>query len=126
MAVLVTSATRQKRAGDKPRPVASTGGPRGRFQKGEVGLGFHGQVRLDLSWPKTGLVLNEHIDEPGDVVFRHARFCFPDTATVDASCNRFGGECLTHAATSSAAPAVKQIDHSGPKRRVRAIQYGRR
>jgi hypothetical protein len=33
---------------------------------------------------------------------------------------------LTHAPTSSAAPAVKRIDHSGPKRRVRAIQYGRR
>jgi bifunctional non-homologous end joining protein LigD len=25
-----------------------------------------------IRWTKTGLVLNEHIDEPGDVVFRHA------------------------------------------------------
>jgi hypothetical protein len=56
----------------------------------------------------------------------YIRFCFPDTAIADAFRNRFGGECLTHAATSSDAPAVKQIDHSRPKRRVRAIQYGRR
>jgi hypothetical protein len=56
----------------------------------------------------------------------YIRFCFPDTATADAFRNRFGGECLTHAATSSDAPAVKRIDHSRPKRRVRAIQYGRR
>jgi hypothetical protein len=33
---------------------------------------------------------------------------------------------LTHAATSSDAPAAKRIEHSRPKRRVRAIQYGRR
>jgi hypothetical protein len=33
----------------------------------------------------------------------YIRFCFPDTATADAFRNRFGGECLTHAATSSAA-----------------------
>ena len=56
----------------------------------------------------------------------YIRFCFPDTATADAFRNRFGGECLTHAATSSDAPAVKRIEHSRPKRRVRAIQYGRR
>ena len=56
----------------------------------------------------------------------YIRFCFPDAAIADAFRNRFGGECLTHAATSSDPPAVKQIDHSGPKRRVRAIQYGRR
>jgi hypothetical protein len=31
----------------------------------------------------------------------YVRFCFPDTATADAFRNRFGGECLTHAATSS-------------------------
>jgi hypothetical protein len=62
---------------------------------------------------------------------RHAeqvyiRFCFPDAATADTFRNRFGGECLTHAATSSDAPAVKRIEHRRPKRRVRAIQYGRR
>jgi hypothetical protein len=56
----------------------------------------------------------------------YIRFCFPDAATADAFRNRFGGECLTHAATSSDAPAVKRIDHNRPKRRVRAIQYGRR
>jgi hypothetical protein len=56
----------------------------------------------------------------------HIRFCFPDTATADAFRNCFGGECLNHGATSWQAPAVKRIDHSGPKRRVRAIQYGRR
>jgi hypothetical protein len=27
----------------------------------------------------------------------YIRFCFPDTATADAFCNRFGGECLTYA-----------------------------
>jgi hypothetical protein len=56
----------------------------------------------------------------------YIRFCFPDAATADAFRNRFGGECLTHAAASSDAPAVKRIDDSRPKRRVRAIQYGRR
>ena len=56
----------------------------------------------------------------------YIRFCFPDAAIADAFRNRFGGECLTHAATSSDAPAVKRIEHSRPKRRVRAIQYGRR
>jgi hypothetical protein len=45
----------------------------------------------------------------------HIRFCFPDTATAETFRNRFGGECLTHAATSSDAPAVKRIDHSRPK-----------
>ena len=28
----------------------------------------------------------------------YIRFCFPDTATAEAFRNRFGGECLTHAA----------------------------
>ena len=56
----------------------------------------------------------------------YIRFCFPDSVTADAFRNRFGGECLTHAATSSDAPAVKRIDDSRPKRRVRAIQYGQR
>ena len=56
----------------------------------------------------------------------YIRFCFPDAAIAEAFRNRFGGECLTHAATSSDAPAVKRIDHSRPKRRVRAIQYGHR
>jgi hypothetical protein len=56
----------------------------------------------------------------------HRERRIPDAATADAFRNRFGGECLTHAATSSDAPAVKRIDHSRPKRRVRAIQYGRR
>ena len=28
----------------------------------------------------------------------YIRFCFPDAAIADAFCNRFGGECLTHAA----------------------------
>jgi len=56
----------------------------------------------------------------------YIRFCFPDTAIADAFRNRFGGECLTHAATSSDAPAVKRIDHNRSKRRVRVIQYGRR
>jgi hypothetical protein len=56
----------------------------------------------------------------------YIRFCFPDAAIADAFRNRFGGECLTHAATSSDAPAVKRIEHSRPKRRVRAIQFGRR
>jgi hypothetical protein len=46
----------------------------------------------------------------------YIRFCFPDAATADAFCNRFGGECLINSATS----------HSRPKRRVRAIQYERR
>jgi hypothetical protein len=54
----------------------------------------------------------------------HIRLCFPDAATADAFRNRFGGECLTNASSDS--PAVKRIDHSRPKRRVRAIQYGQR
>jgi len=29
----------------------------------------------------------------------YIRFCFPDAATAEAFRNRFGGECLTHAAT---------------------------
>ena len=46
-----------------------------------------------------------------------------------------GGEYLSHtpakpkpqtSATSSAAPAVKRVEPNRPKRRVRAIQYGRR
>jgi hypothetical protein len=28
----------------------------------------------------------------------YIRFCFPDAATADAFRNRFGGECLSHAA----------------------------
>src|SRR5262245_1251922 len=36
----------------------------------------------------------------------YIRFCFPDAATADAFRNRFGGERLTHAATSSDAPAA--------------------
>jgi hypothetical protein len=48
----------------------------------------------------------------------YIRFCFPDAAIADAFRNRFGGECLTHAATSSDAPAVKRIEHSRPKRRA--------
>jgi hypothetical protein len=42
----------------------------------------------------------------------YIRFCFPDAAIAEAFGNRFGGECLTHAATSSDAPAVKRIEHS--------------
>jgi hypothetical protein len=51
----------------------------------------------------------------------YIRFCFPDTATADAFRNCFGRECLTHDPKSARA-----INHRGPKRRVRAIQYGRR
>jgi hypothetical protein len=36
----------------------------------------------------------------------YIRFCFPDAAIADAFRNRFGGGCLTHAATSSDAPVV--------------------
>ena len=53
----------------------------------------------------------------------HIRFCFPDTATADAFRNRFGGECLTHAPEKS---ARVNKESRGPKRRVRAMQYGRR
>jgi hypothetical protein len=53
----------------------------------------------------------------------YIRFCFPDAATADAFCNRFGGECLTHAPEKSA-QVIKES--RGPKRRVRAMQYGRR
>ena len=53
----------------------------------------------------------------------HIRFCFPDAATADAFRNRFGGECLTHAPEKSA--RVNKESRS-PKRRVRAMQYGRR
>jgi hypothetical protein len=53
----------------------------------------------------------------------YIRFCFPDAATADAFRNRFGGECLTHAPEKSA----RVINESRrPKRRVRAMQYGRR
>ena len=55
----------------------------------------------------------------------YIRFCFPDAATADAFRDRFGGECLTHAARSSDAPAVKRIEHSRPTPRVRATQYRR-
>jgi hypothetical protein len=54
----------------------------------------------------------------GKQVYIH--FCFPDAAIADAFRHRFGGECLNRGATSS------EIEHSRPKRRVRAIQYGRR
>ena len=53
----------------------------------------------------------------------YIRFCFPDAATADAFRNRFGGECLTHAPEKSA--RVNKESRS-PKRRVRAMQYGRR
>src|SRR6516162_3021207 len=55
----------------------------------------------------------------------YIRFCFPDTATAGAFRNRFGGECLTHAAekpkprtsaTSSDAPAVKAEAERGKKK----------
>ena len=55
----------------------------------------------------------------------YIRFCFPDAAAADAFRDRFGGECLTHAARSSDAPAVKRIEHSRPTPRVRATQYRR-
>src|SRR6516164_8435320 len=58
----------------------------------------------------------------------YIRFCFPDAATADAFRNRFGGECLTHAAkpkprtsaTSSNAPAVPREaeEEWGRKRRT--------
>jgi hypothetical protein len=53
----------------------------------------------------------------------YIRFCFPDAATADAFRNRFGGECLTHAPEKS---ARVNKESRGPKRRVRAMQYGRR
>jgi hypothetical protein len=49
----------------------------------------------------------------------YIQFCFPDTATANAFRNRFGGECLTHATQKSASG-------QSPKRRIRAMQYGRR
>src|SRR5262252_2772336 len=36
---------------------------------------------------------------PHEVKQVYIRFCFPDAATAEAFHNRFGGECLTHAAT---------------------------
>jgi hypothetical protein len=77
---------------------------------------FHGERRIPVRRGRSRY----------EVMPFHIRFCFPDAATADAFRNRFGGECLTHAATSSDAPAVKRIDDSRPKRRVRAIQYGQR
>ena len=53
----------------------------------------------------------------------YIRFCFSDAATADAFRNRFGGECLTHAPEKS---ARVNKESRGPKRRVRAMQYGRR
>ena len=58
-----------------------------------------------------------------DVKQSYIRFCFPDAATADACRNRFGGECLTHAPEES---ARVNKESRGPKRRVRALQYGRR
>src|SRR5262245_59700313 len=52
----------------------------------------------------------------------YIRFCFPDTATADAFRNRFGGESLTAPEES----ARMNKESRGPKRRVRALQYGRR
>src|SRR5262245_61325614 len=52
----------------------------------------------------------------------YVRFCFPDTATADAFRDRFGGECLTAPEKS----ARMNKESRGPKRRVRALQYGRR
>ena len=51
----------------------------------------------------------------------HIRFCFPDAATADAFRNRFGGESLT--APEKSARVSKE--RRRPKRRVRALQYGR-
>ena len=58
----------------------------------------------------------------------YIRFCFPDTATADAFRNRFGGECLTHAPEKpkSRTPATSSEESQHPRRRVRAMQYGRR
>src|SRR5262249_32162068 len=53
----------------------------------------------------------------------YIRFCFPDAATADAFRNRFGGECLTHAPEKSAR-VIRESRR--PKRRIRALQYGRR
>ena len=53
----------------------------------------------------------------------YIRFCFPDTASANAFRNRFGGECLTHSPEES---ARVNKESRGPKRRVRALQYGRR
>ena len=77
---------------------------------------FHGERRIPVRRGRSRY----------EVMPFHIRFCFPNAATADAFRNRFGGECLTHTATSSDAPAVKRIDDSRPKRRVRAIQYGQR
>ena len=58
----------------------------------------------------------------------YVRFCFPDAATADAFRNRFGGECLTHAPANPKprTPATSSEESRRPKRRVRALQYGRR
>jgi hypothetical protein len=58
----------------------------------------------------------------------YIRFGFPDTATADAFRNRFGGECLTHAPANPKprTPATSSEESRCPKRRVRALQYGRR
>jgi hypothetical protein len=52
----------------------------------------------------------------------YVRFCFPDADTADAFRNRFGGESLTAPEKS----ARMNKESRGPKRRVRALQYGRR
>jgi hypothetical protein len=51
----------------------------------------------------------------------YIRFCFPDTATADAFRNRFGGESLT--TPEKSARVIKE--RRRPKRRIRAVQYGR-
>ena len=58
----------------------------------------------------------------------YIRFCFPDAATADAFRNRFGGECLTHAPANPKprTPATSSEESRRAKRRVRALQYGRR
>jgi hypothetical protein len=57
---------------------------------------FHGERRIPVRRGRSRY----------EVMPFHIRFCFPDAATADAFRNRFGGECLTHAATSSDAPAA--------------------
>ena len=58
----------------------------------------------------------------------YIRFCFPDAATADAFRNRFGGECLIHAPANPKprTPATSSEESRRAKRRVRALQYGRR
>ena len=79
---------------------------------------FHRERRIPVRRGRS-----RHEDKPF-----YIRFCFPDAATADAFRNRFGGECLTHAAkpkprtsaTSSNAPAVPREaeEEWGRKRRT--------